>query len=621
MGQEIVIPEYTAAEYAESDIPYQWLYAHRKNKFLLKQLTQRMKERAGALGVKGFIGLFNAYCESMAASRGESLERTTDFEGQPTELLTGSYICDERGVRLLDKFGYETVVCPHPIMPARRLINVDSGEERMEIAYKKGLFWRSIIVEKAVLASSNRILELAAYGVAVTSENAKLLSTYIFAMEQLNYAQIPERRSVGRLGWIGNHGFSPYLEELEFDGEASYKHIFNAVKTAGSKEEWVEAMRKVRAEKTSGRFFLAGAFASAILEPCGLLPFFLHAWGGTESGKTVGLMIAASVWASPRLGNYVTTFNSTQVGMEMTASFLNSLPMCVDELQIQSSAGVRDFDRTIYQLTEGVGKTRGAKSGGLQRTLTWKNCIITNGEHPISNPGSGGGAVNRIIEFETVEKVYSDLVGICAVITENYGHAGKEFVEYLQSEGAVERVNALQKEFYRQLIQSDSTEKQAASASALLAADAIATELLFKDENALTVEDLAAVMTSKVDVSANDRALEYVSDLVGRNPIHFRTNDYGEYRGEVWGKVEDDFVYIIKSVFDREMSIAGFNSTAFLSWAKRQGYLLCDKDDRRTKKIRIAGSLVNAVCLVLNTPRHNVDFSTKIEGVEAGLPL
>ena len=100
----------------------------------------------------------------------------------------------------------------------------------MEIAYKKGLLWRTIIVEKTTISSSSKILDLAAYGVIVNSENAKALSTYLFAMEQLNYAHLPEKRSVGRLGWISNRGFSPYLGELEFDGEAMYKHIFSSVK-------------------------------------------------------------------------------------------------------------------------------------------------------------------------------------------------------------------------------------------------------------------------------------------------------------------------------------------------------------------------------------------------------
>ena len=597
MKNEIaVIPEYTADDYYNSSAPYKWLYQFKSDKFKLKQMTQKMKDKAGAVGVKCFISLFNSYCEMQAQRSGEMLANSTQFDGQDMELFSGEYICDETGVFVHDKFGYEQNICRHPIMPIQRLCNVDSGEERLKLAYKKGRFWRSIVVEKSVLASSSGILQLAANGIMVNSENAKPLSTYLLEMEQLNYDLIPEQKSVGRLGWISDHGFSPYVDDLVFDGETNFKHIFSAVKSSGSREAWVNVMRNLRSEKSPGRLFLAASFASVILEPCGLLPFFLHAWGGTETGKTVGLMIAASVWACPKLGEYATTFNSTLVGQEMTASFLNSLPMCIDELQIQSSSGVRDFDRIIYQLTEGVGRTRGAKTGGLQRMNTWRNCIITNGEHPISNSSSGGGAVNRVIEFECDEKVYSDLVGICAVISSNYGFAGREFVEYLQQDGMFEAVNAIQKEYYRELLKSDSTDKQAASASAILAADAIATELIFKDGNNLTVADLEKIMTKKAEVNVNQRALEYVYELAERNPNRFKANEFGDYQGEVWGKKEDDCIYFIKSVFDREMANGGFNSTAFLAWAKRMGYVDTDKN-KRTKKARILGGIINTVCV------------------------
>lgn len=597
MKNEIAtIPEYTADDYYNSSAPYEWLYQFKSDKFKLKQMTQKMKDKAGAVGVKCFIALFNSYCEMQAQRSGEMLANSTQFDGQDMELFSGEYICDETGVFVHDKFGYEQNICRHPIMPIQRLCNVDSGDERLKLTYKKGRFWRSVVVEKSVLASSSGILQLAANGIMVNSENAKPLSTYLLEMEQLNYDLIPEQKSVGRLGWISDHGFSPYVDDLVFDGETNFKHIFGAVKSNGSREAWVNVMRNLRSEKSPGRLFLAASFASVILEPCGLLPFFLHAWGGTETGKTVGLMIAASVWACPKLGEYVTTFNSTLVGQEMNAAFLNSLPMCIDELQIQSSSGIRDFDRIIYQLTEGVGRTRGAKTGGLQRMNTWRNCIITNGEHPISNSSSGGGAVNRVIEFECDEKVYSDLVGICAVISQNYGFAGREFVEYLQQDGIFEAVNALQKEYYRELLKSDSTDKQAASASAILAADAIATELIFKDGNNLTVADLEKIMTKKAEVNVNQRALEFVYELAERNPNRFKANEFGDYQGEVWGKKEDDCIYFIKSVFDREMANGGFNSTAFLAWAKRMGYIDTDKN-KRTKKAWILGGSVNTVCV------------------------
>jgi len=620
MANEIMIPDFTLEEYEDSEAPFAWLYQHKDNKFLLRQLTNKLKKKAGAVGYQGFVAAFEAYCESRSTKGGVPAGRSIDFDGQPLDLDSAGYICDEKGVRVLDKFGYEMTVCPHPILPIRRLVNVDSNEERMEIAYKKGAYWRTIIVEKDVVSSSSSILKLASYGIVVNSENAKALSTYLFAVEQENYQAIPEKRSVGRLGWIRNHGFSPYLGELEFDGDSTYKHIFASVRQSGKREKWISAMKKVRAEKTAGRIFLAASFASVILEPCGLLPFFVHLWGGQGTGKTVSLMIAASVWACPKLGEYISSFNSTDVGQEMTISFLNSMPLCMDELQIQAASGVREFDKMIYKLTEGFGKVRGAKAGGLRQTATWRNCILTTGEHPILNANSMGGASVRVIEIECADKVYSDLVGLCAAINENYGFAGQEFVEYLQQEGMTERVNALQKEIYRELL-TIGEDKQAASASAIIAADRIVTDLIFQDDNALTVEDMSAFLTKKEDINANARALEYIFELVGRNPMHFRPNDFGEYRSEVWGRVERDCVYIIKSVFDRELSFAGFNSTSFLSWAKRSGHLVCDKDrNRNTKRTRIGGSLVNTVCILLSD-NQKVSFEQEISDVEGGLPL
>lgn len=607
MKKEMVeIPEYTYDQYIGTSEPYEFLYSFKDNKFLMKQIQQKMKEKAGAIGVKCFIALFDAYCQTQAKSNGVILENSTQFDGQEIELFSGEYVCDDLGVMIHDKYGFDQIICRHPIMPIQRLCNVDTGEERLKIAYRKGRFWRSLIAEKSTLASSNSILQLAANGVLVTSENAKALSKYLLEIEELNYDMIPEQKSVSRLGWVGD-GFSPYVDELVFDGENNFKHIFNSVKSSGSREKWVDAMRELRAERGVARIALAASFASVILQPCGLLPFFCHFWGGTEVGKSVLLLTAASVWAKPSFGEYVTTFNSTLVGQEMMATFLNSLPMCIDELQIQSSAGIRDFDKIIYQLTEGVGRTRGAKQGGLQKVNTWKCCFITNGEHPISNANSGGGAVNRIIEVETEEKVYKDLVGLCAIINENYGFAGREFVEYLQENGNIEKVNALQKQYYKELLKSDSTDKQAASASAILAADHIVTELIFQDGNNLTVEDMAKIMTKKDEVNVNSRAYDYILELVARNPNKFKTNDFGEYQGEAWGKIEPEHIYIIKSVFDREMSLAGYNSTAFLSYAKRLGLLLCDHD-KRTKKARIANSPTNCVCILKNPPPNFVEL-------------
>ena len=108
---------------------------------------------------------------------------------------------------------------------------------------------------------------------------------------------------------------------------------------------------------------------------------------------------------------------------------------------------------------------------------------------------------------------------------------------------------------------------------------------------------MVKIMTKKDDVNINIRAYDYILDLVAVNPNKFKTNDFGEYQGEVWGKIDGNHIYIIKSVFDREMGNQGFNSTAFLSWAKRMDLLVCDAN-KRTKKARITNGATNCVCII-----------------------
>ena len=112
-------------------------------------------------------------------------------------------------------------------------------------------------------------------------------------------------------------------------------------------------------------------------------------------------------------------------------------------------------------------------------------------------------------------------------------------------------------------------------------------------------------MTKRSDVDANARAHEYVKDLVSMNP----NKDYGDYQNEVWGRIEGDYALIIKSVFDRELSAQGFNSAAYLSWAKRMGLLQAsggENETRNTKRCRITGSAVHCVCVRVSEPEATI---------------
>ena len=575
------IPEFTKNDFLYSSKPYEWLDENSSNKFEALQLTERMNDLALSVKIRNFKTLYKEYLSSKDGNTYGL--NATNFTGQEFSLNCGDWSCDDYGVTIFGRNGAEEIACTHPIMPVQRLYNIDSGTEKLKIAYRKGQQWRSTIVDKRVLASNSAILQLADFGIAVNSENSRLLVRYITDIEAMNYEKIPELNSVGRLGWISGYDFSPYVENLVFDGETSFKHFFESVKTSGNYDTWLEVAATVRnSDSIPARVMLAAAFASVLVEPCGALPFFVHLWGNTEGGKTVALMLAASVWANPRIGEYIHSFNSTGVAQELSAVFTNSLPLILDELQIVQEK--KDFDKTIYQLSEGVGRQRGAKTGGLQKTGTWNNCILTSGEMPLSGTASGGGAVNRIIDVEYTSKIFEDPVYVAETVKKNYGFAGKKFIECISNDDVMDEIRAKQKQYMKLLQQSESTDKQSMSASLILTADFFAERFIFHDGYVLTIDDIKPFLATKTDVSQSKRAYEYIMDVVTMNANHFIPTQ--NENAEIWGAIDTEYVYVISSKFKSLMIEAGFNPVAVLSWLKTNNLIEFEHDRKdKVKKI------------------------------------
>lgn len=597
LGTPQDVPRFKRADF-DGTAPYDYIYRFAANAFQMMQVYNIVAAQAKEMGVKNFAKMWESYKRVQRGS-GYNLDieqAATNFPDQPMELRCGRYTCDAGGVACEDKGGYHTLVCSHPLMPVKRMENIDTGEQKVEIAFSRGGVWRYNVVDRTVLSSANKIVDLSRYGMDITTESARDVVKYLATIDALNYDKIGEVRSVGRLGWVGDHLFSPYVPDLRYDGDAGYAATYKAVHPQGTLEGWLEAARHGRESSVITRVMLAAAFASILVEPCDALPFVVHAWGGTGAGKSVSLMLATSVWADPTAGAYFKTFNSTSVGQEMTAGFLNSLPLCLDELQVIKDK--KDFDQTIYTLCEGVGRSRGAKAGGLQRMQTWRNAIITTGEMPITNADSGGGAVNRVINMDCQdEKLFADPRWAVSVMRRNYGHAGRAFVEHLAG-GAMERAKELQKEYYAQLTEQDSTEKQALSASLLLAADTLATELLFQDGLALTVDDLAPMLVTKAEADVNARCYEWLTGFIAVNSNRF--DESADNKGEVWGKLENDTCYFVATKFEQIMREYGYSSSSFLSWCSRVGKIR--RQDGRNYKSVVRIRKNNTRCLLICMP-------------------
>ena len=594
--------------------PYEELYKLFSMPFLFQIAVNKMAENAKKVDFKGFKTTLKTFLDAMQNERRQMkamVPNQTEFDGQAMELNCGVWESTDWGIYRDTPMGGRDYACAHPIMPIERLVNIDTGEVKLKLAFKRSgrdKKWQTTIVGKDTVSTARTITALATQGISVTSSTASTLVDYLNDMENMNYDVIPERKSIGRLGYISGEGFSPYVDDLVFDGDASFKHLYENVKCHGHQTEWYKIALECRKMSITARIMLAASFASPILSIVGSLPFFVHLWGvDSGTGKTVALMLAASVWGDPALGSYTQTFNATQVGQERTAAFLNQLPLCIDELQLtKDSHGRSNFD--VYQLAQGVGRARGKRSGGIEMTPTWNCCFLTTGESPIVNGSAGAGAVNRVIDIEcnAGNAVISDGQRISNALKRNYGWAGHTFVEKLyQSEKVQESVREIYQNFFKELCAGDSTEKQAMAAAAILTADLMATAWIFKDDMELTVQDIQNFLASREAVSAGRRAYDWLCDWVASNVNRFYSSDVPA-AGETYGVLEADKAYINRGVFNRIIQEAGFSGSATLSYLKANK--LIETTGRKfTKCKRVNG--IRTECVVLSMPTDGDDHS------------
>lgn len=570
------------------------------------QLTRRAKQ----LGVKSdFEEIMKGYNQAdREMKRQEQENRTvctvdnyTNFTGPHDRMYCGAWIADDRGVFAQNSGRVDEVACYHPILPVERLRNLETGEEQIKLAYKRNNQWQDIVVPKTMITSANKIVALSGRGISVTSENAKLLVKYLADVENGNDDYIDVQYSTSKLGWI-NDQFIPYDTDIIFDGDNRFKQAFESVSEHGSFDVWLRHVRELRASgRMEVKFLLAASFSSVLVQVLGGLPFFVDLWGETEGGKTVSLMVAASVWANPDESRYIGNFKTTDVALESKADMLNHLPMFLDDTSTVS-ARIRDnFEGIVYDLCSGKGKSRSNKELGINRENRWRNVMICNGERPLSSYVNQGGAINRILEVECGEKIYQEPQKTAETVKKNYGHAGKEFVEIIKELGEDE-IRSIQKEFQKQLLDTDKMQKQSISLSIVLAADKIATDYIFKDGQYISVEEAKKVLIDRNELSDNERCYHFIQDKVAMNGHRFDAMT----SCEKWGIVENGYAIFYNSAFDQICKDGGFSKKSFLSWAAKKGIIQQDSKGNHTKQKKIDGKNSRCVFLQLN-PEENVD--------------
>lgn len=534
----------------------------------IANLMDRARELKAYTEFKVLLDAFRkAEREALPEKTKGTLCQWTNFESDEYDnMICGYWNATERGIL---KPNSDEYACYHPILPVERLKNIETGAEQIKLAYKRNGTWHEIVVPKSLIASASKIVALAEQGIAVTSENAKLLVKYLSDVENQNDNFIKIKRSTSKFGWL-NKDFIPFDGDIIFDGDMKFKQVSESVTTQGSYTTWLDHVRTVRARKRiESKFCLAASFASVLVAPLRGLPFFVDLWGGTEAGKSVALMLAASVWANPDENAFIGDYKSTETALEAKADMLNHLPMLLDDTSNQNRRLAENFESLVYVLCSGKGKTRSNKDIGINRESRWKNCIITNGEKPLTSYVNQGGAMNRILEISCDGYIFEDPRLTASVAKSNYGYAGRDFIKILKEIG-VEGLMEIQKGFLDKLDNDEKMQKQSLSLSIVLTADKIATDYIFKDGEYIDIEEAKQVLIDKNELSDNERCYRFLLDRVVANKGRF---DPRNENIEQWGVIEDNYVLMISTALSRLCKEEGFSRLSFLKWASDKGLI------------------------------------------------
>lgn len=579
--------------------------------------VEKVRDKARDEGVtRSFNSLLKNKEKQMKTSGSHDQRILTFPEMDGVEYVTSKYELDKTGriYEIIPDVG-RILVCYHPIAPVKRYINLEDGSNKVKIAFYKRRKWHEIIVDKSMIASSQAIVRLSDMGIQVNSENAKFLVKYLAEIEGLNEDIIPESTSVSRLGWFDGE-LIPYSKKYEIDSVKDMPNLDGIFGKSGELEDWIDFFKEIRKESVVTRIAMASSVVSILLEKIKQPGFTLHIYGESEYGKTVSCMAAQSIWGNPsqEKGEGIgINFNFTINGFESILNKYNNIPLFVNEMQHQKDA--RDYDKFLFLVSEGQGKTRSTKGLGVARQNNWHNVVITNGEKNIVKDNSNAGAYNRCFAYELNDYAFKDLPAVADFTKENYGTPIRKILEELNDFDA----RSIFKKELKKFDDEDTTNKQKIIQALILTGDKIVTDILFKDEYYLTVEDLAVNVVKKKDIAVEERALEVIKDWYVSEIRHFWDRDDNDDNAdkrsvEIYGrKIEGSKTAFIVSVLKKKLTENSYDSNEIIKAWKRKGYLDFEKG-KNTKKVRINGEPVN--CIVINFKDDEEIEDEELENME-----
>ena len=184
------------------------------------------------------------------------------------------------------------------------------------------------------------------------------------------------------------------------------------------------------------------------------------------------------------------------------------------------------------------------------------------------------------------------------IIRDNYGFAGKEYIEYIKKLPLEQLKNRYDDLFAKLKDNTDSTDKQLMAMTFLLLSDELSEQCIFKGEKHLSIENIKPFLTSQKEIDNSERAYNWAVNWVSQNMNRFK--DSINNNGEVWGKIKDDVAIINKNVLTEYLQRAGFDYGAVMPELAKRNKLIKTPQGKWLHSMSVYGCKASYVQMILN---------------------
>jgi putative DNA primase/helicase len=250
-----------------------------------------------------------------------------------------------------------------------------------------------------------------------TSPRARnLLTQYIQTRQPEEFTTCTDRIGWHNLAFVlPRETIGDEAERIVFQSDQAMENTFTVKGTA---DLWRDRVGALCAGNSRLVFAVACAFAGPLLRPAGVESGGFHFRGGSSSGKTTALKVAASVNGGR---NYLQRWRTTDNALEAIAAQHCDSLLVLDEL---AQVDPKTAGECAYMLANESSKARATRNGAPRPRLSWRLLFLSAGELGLADHMAEGMKRARTGQEVRMADIPADAGAGCGMLENLHGMDG-----------------------------------------------------------------------------------------------------------------------------------------------------------------------------------------------------